>query len=269
MSSVSMPESQSLSDKIYWHGYIPFYEKFFSGRNFLNIAEFGVFKGNSIRWLLRRFPDSSIYGADILPLQSEWPVDPRFHFTQLDQESRVEIHHFLNQCKFDLIIEDGSHQPQHQINCLIEGLNVLSSNGIYILEDIDTSLPSHGWWHPKLHWWKFKEKKLLKLQKRMLSQGNALHALLGIDHYKRIGINVDDEIASLLARNSLLTKFEILRLSSQIDSIHLYRRTHLPDYCHQCGSKDFNYSQLQCLCGQPIFSNTDSMSFVIIKKCSV
>ena len=96
--------------------------------------------------------------------------------------------------------------------------------------------------------------------------GNALHVLLGLDHYKRIGVNVDEDIASLLARNSILTKFEVLKLASQINSIHLYRRTHLPDFCHQCGSKDFEFSKLRCKCGQPIFSDAESMSFVIIKK---
>ena len=264
--STSTTKNHGLSDKIYWHGYIPFYEKFFFGRDFTNIAEFGVYKGNSIRWLLKRFPTSSIHGADILPLQSEWPVDPRFHFTQLNQESREEIRHFLNEFKFDLIIEDGSHQPKHQINCLIEGINALNPNGIYILEDIQTSLPHHAWWNPEIRWWKFKAKRLLKLHREQILRGNAFHALLGLDHYKRIGINVDDDIASKLAKNSMLTKSEILDLASQIDSIHLYRRTHLPDFCHQCGSKNYEFSKLQCVCGQPVFSDTDSISFVIIKK---
>lgn len=262
-------KKQNLSDKVYWHGYIPFYEKFFSQRNFSNIAEFGVYKGNSIRWLLDRFPQSSIYGADILPLQSEWPVDPRFRFTQLNQESREEIHSFLGQCEFDLIIEDGSHQPQHQINCLIEGLDALNSNGIYILEDIDTSRSDHYWWTSdifKPHWWKLKKMRQYKSIKQKLSLGNALHALLGIDHCKRIGVNVNDDIANLLAINSTLTKTEILKLASQINSIHLYRRTHLPDFCHNCGSNMYNFSKLKCVCGVPIFSDASSMAFVIIKN---
>jgi hypothetical protein len=142
----------------------------------------------------------------------------------------------------------------------------LSPNGIYILEDIQTSLPNHPWWHPKYHWWKFSKKRLLNSQKNKPFLGNALHALLGLDHYKRIGVTVDDEIAALLAKNSRLTRFEILKLASQINSIHLYRRTHLPDYCHQCGSKNFEFSKLQCVCGQLIFSDTDSMSFVITKN---
>jgi len=136
------PIDIQLSDKFFWHGYIPFYE-IIQNRDFQKIAEFGVFKGGSIRWLLERFPQSEIFGADILPIQPEWPVDERFHFRQLDQSNREQIKSFLAERKFDLIIEDGSHIPEHQVNCLIEGMRLLQSGGIYILEDIQTSLPHH------------------------------------------------------------------------------------------------------------------------------
>ncbi len=59
ITQVEAPK-KSISDKVYWHGYIPFYETFFAGREFTRIAEFGVYKGNSIRWLLERFPNSKI-----------------------------------------------------------------------------------------------------------------------------------------------------------------------------------------------------------------
>ena len=259
-------EAAALSDKIFWHGYIPFYESFFAGKTFRNIAEFGVYKGKSIRWLLERFPDALIYGADILPIQAEWPVDARFHFTQLDQGSRQEIYRFLNQCRFDLIIEDGSHQPQHQINCLIEGLDALDSNGVYILEDIETSYPSHPWWSKKLHWWKLRERKVLREQQRIVSYGNALHLLLALDHCKRIKATIDDSVVDQIAKDSLLSKDQIKRISFQIESISLYRRTRLPDYCHNCRAVHFEYSKLRCACGQEVFRDNESMSFVIIKK---
>jgi hypothetical protein len=44
------------SDKLFWHGYIEFYERFFINRKIETIAEIGVFKGESIKWLLHRFP---------------------------------------------------------------------------------------------------------------------------------------------------------------------------------------------------------------------
>ena len=258
--------SKNLSDKFYWHGYIDFYESFFATKRFENIAEFGIYKGKSISWLLERFPHSQIYGADILPEQPEWPKDTRFKFTELDQANVNEIRQFLSQVSFDLIIEDGSHQPQHQINCLIEGLRALRPGGIYILEDIDTSLPSHHWWHKKIHWWKFRERKIYKEQKRVIGKGNALNALLGIDHYKRLNVPVDQDVSKLIAKNSLISEEAIMEIANQIDTLKLYRRTRLPDYCHACGQTHFEYSKFECQCGEKLFREADSMSYLLIKK---
>jgi hypothetical protein len=263
-------QKKSISDKVYWHGYIPFYETFFVGREFERIAEFGVYKGNSIRWLLDRFPKSKIFGADLfLTFQRDWPTDTRFKFTQLDQGIPDQITNFLNQDQFDLIIEDGSHIPQHQINCLLAGLDALKSDGIYILEDIDTSLPNHIWWTTDIirpRWWKFKKLKAYKRLKSQVEMGNAFHTLISLQHFQRINVTVDDVIASKIAENSLLTKNQILFLSESIKQVHFYRRSHLPDWCHQCGSEIYNFSQLKCICGQEVFSNSTSMSFVLIKK---
>lgn len=250
------PRNEQLSDKFYWHGYIPFYESFFGDRDFKHIAEFGIFKGDSIRWLLQRFPNSQIFGADILPLQPAWPVDEHFHFQQLDQSSRDQIRDFLSRKSFDLIIEDGSHIPKHQVNCLVEGMRLLQNGGIYILEDVQTSLPHHpihyrkGWLGPR----------------KVDVPGNALSVLLAIDHYQRIGRPMTTEMAVAVAAGSLMTPDEVWELAGAIASIHLYRRTHLPDHCHACGSTDFNFSDYRCTCGQPIFADTDSMSFVILKR---
>jgi hypothetical protein len=245
------------SDKFFWHGYVPFYEQFFLNREFLKIAEFGVFKGDSIRWLLERFPLSTVHGADILDYQTSWPVDPRFHFTQLDQSNRSEIKSFLNKENFELIIEDGSHIPEHQVNCLIEGLPKLKNGGIYILEDIQTSLPHHP-----IH----QEKKRLFKKAKPVIKGNALSVLLAIDHYRKINHSITLEIAREISKNSLISTEEVAELNNIIKSIHLYKRTRLPDYCHACKSKNFDFSSYKCLCGQSIFSDADSMSFVIIKN---
>ena len=260
--------TQGLSDKIYWHGYIRYYEKFFQGRILNNIAEFGVFQGNSIRWLLERFPDAKIFGADISPIKENWPVNPRFQFIQLDQDSKEQVAKFLNLAKFDLIIEDGSHQTRHQINCLIEGLKVLNSNGVYILEDINTSRKDFHWWNKKIRFWKlikiFQYKKYLAQQH--LDQGNALHALLAIDHYQRIQKVISEQIIKKIAIDSMLSIHDIEVLVANIKEINLYKRNHLPDFCHHCGSTDYVYSKLKCLCGEEVFSDADSMAFVIVKR---
>ncbi len=267
-NKISYSLTQGLSDKVYWHGYIQFYEKFFQGRTLNRIAEFGVFQGNSIRWLLERFPDAKIFGADISPIKENWPVDPRFQFIQLDQDSKEQVANFLSLEKFDLIIEDGSHQPKHQINCLIEGLKALNSNGIYILEDVQTSRKDHHWWNKKIRFWKLIKKFQYKkhLTQQHLDQGNALHALLAIDHYQRIQKVIGQEIMEKIASASMLNIHDVEVLVANIKEIYLYQRNHLPDFCHRCGSVDYVYSKLKCHCGEQVFSDADSMAFVVIKR---
>lgn len=256
------------SDKAFWHGYLDFYESFFSGRQFHNIAEFGIFHGESIRWLLARFPLANIYGADILSLQPNWPMDPRVHYFEIDQSSRDQIRSFLKQQQFDLIIEDGSHLPTHQINCFIEGMKNLSPGGIYIVEDVQTSRKDHQLWTSKNFLWKFRAKRNQKqfLSQQGIHKANVLNLLLGIDHYKRIGSDFGPSVIARLSENSLFSISEITQLILQIKEVHLYKRTHLPNRCYQCGSTDFDLSTLLCICGQPIFSDADSMSFLVIKN---
>lgn len=235
-----MNSFDSVSDKSFWHGFDEFYEKYFKNRIIKNIAEFGIFKGASINWLLQRFPDSKIYAADIISRIPEWPVDERFADIKLDQGDLDQVKAFLNLEKYDLIIEDGSHIPEHQVACLIEGINVLNPSGIYILEDIHTSL---GY-----------------------KKGNALTVLLAIQHYRRLNVSITYDVAKKISNNSLFEIDQVLDLDKNIEHIDLYRRSRLPDWCYKCKSTEFNYSQLRCNCGEDVFSLSDSMSFVIIKK---
>lgn len=244
------------SDKHFWHGYIAFYENHFASRDIASILEFGVLKGNSIRWLMERFPAATVDGVDILSEQEEWPRDARVSYHRLDQGRRNDIRDFFQGRSFDLVIEDGSHVPEHQVACLIEGLPHVNSNGLYIVEDIQTSLPK-----PKTLKSRWKE-----LRKGVRPNGNALSTLLSIEHFRRIGRPIDSALAKNIAHNNMITQEEILELDRNIKSLWLYRRNHLPDKCYNCGSSEFNYGAFKCLCGREIFSHADSMTFVIEKK---
>lgn len=235
------------SDKYFWHDYIPFYESFFI--NFIpkNILEIGVFRGNSIRYLLERFPMAQILGVDIIERTPEWPIDPRFSTLQIDQGNVPGIVDFFSKNKFDLIIEDGSHHPLHQVTCLVHGIKSVNKGGIYILEDIHTSHPLGSFCRGNT----------------AFPRGNALSTLLAIGHYKRIGLSIDEVQAEKISTDSLISSNEVIGLAEKIKDIHLYRRSHLPDKCWSCGSVDYEYSSYKCVCGENVFSDTDSMTFVI------
>lgn len=224
------------SDKFFWHGYVPFYEQFFKNRDFKRIAEIGVFKGNSVRWLLERFPNSRITAGDILSPQPEWPQDSRVTYTQMDQGNTDDVDGFFKDQTFDLIIDDGSHIPEHQVKSLVRGWDKLENQGIYILEDIHTNIGHHC--------------------------GTAMSALMAIDHCLRAGLAFDFE---KITENNYMTATEAAKLVSSMKKVSFFRRTQLPLSCYNCGGTDFDYSRYLCRCGVDLFSARDSMTCVIEK----
>jgi hypothetical protein len=47
--------------------------------------------------------------------------------------------------KFDIVVEDGSHWPNHMMVSLWKSINVMKSGGYYFMEDIQNPLKSKGW----------------------------------------------------------------------------------------------------------------------------
>ena len=74
------------------------------------------------------------------------------------------------------------------------------------------------------------------------------------------------EAANRLALGGLMSGDEIMTLDESIDTIMLYKRTHLPDHCYACGKSDYNYHDFRCHCGTEIFAPADSMSFVLGRR---
>lgn len=201
----------------------------------------------------RKYPEAKIFAADILPIQNEWTLNNDIVYHQLDQDKVTDIQTFFERTgsQVDLIIEDGSHFPQHQKNCLVKGMDYLKSEGIYILEDIHTSHPHHDYY---------------------IQQGKAknyispLHLLLFIEHYISNNVEIQDDKIKELTNNSLFNFEEIKKLIEEISSIKIYRRSTLPKKCYSCGSSDYNYHLLKCKCGVDIFAEADSMTAVLVKK---
>ncbi len=137
-----------------------------------------MFKGDSIRWLAARFPDARIVGCDIVPPQPSWPVSPNIGYARLDQGSVEQIRRLFQHLnrQFDLIIEDGSHKPVHQRNCLVEALPYVRASGMYILEDIHTAHPAHPLYR--------------ELQRPTVV--GPLHLLLALEHLQANGAALDD-----------------------------------------------------------------------------
>ena len=54
----------------------------------------------------------------------------------------------INHCypnKFDFIVEDGSHWPNHMMISLWKSINIIKKDGYFFMEDIQNPLKSRGW----------------------------------------------------------------------------------------------------------------------------
>jgi len=240
------------SDKQYWHRFLPVYEEELAKlTNCESILEFGVFKGDSIKWLNQKYPNAEIFGSDILAIQPSWPTEKNINYLHVDQGDVKTIKEVFKTIgkKLDLIIEDGSHMPVHQKNCLIESLQHMNSGGVYILEDLHTSHPEH------------------KLYKKTGSNFiSPLHLLLLIEHLQAAGLTLDQETLNQFKSKSLFTPEEAQSIFEKISKIKLFRRATLPHKCYSCGSSAYQYHNLKCKCGVDIYSNSDSITALLFIK---
>lgn len=133
------------TDKVSHHGYQFQYGRlidFVKGIKGAGIFEIGLFQGASLKLWLEYFPDAFVYGMDI---ETEF-VSERAKILKGDQ-ARVEdlvatIKSFSH--PIHLMIDDGSHDPRHQILSFSVLFQVLQPGGVYIIEDIETSYWRQG-----------------------------------------------------------------------------------------------------------------------------
>ena len=100
--------------------------------------ELGVFKGGSERMWKRYFPRAQVFGVDIdeaCRVYAEERIEIRIG--DLSQNETLES---LKEIRPHIIVDDASHFWSHQIKALFTLFPALPSGGIYILEDLETSL---------------------------------------------------------------------------------------------------------------------------------
>jgi predicted O-methyltransferase YrrM len=239
------------SDKHEWHRYSAFYRRHFATLGpVAAVLEFGVLNGASIRWLRHLFPRAEIVGVDILPRQPEWPDEPGIRYVQADQGDRPALERLPRPSGggFDLVIDDGSHIPQHQAACLASVFPMVRPGGLYVLEDLHSSLA----WHP------------LYLEHCAPGTPTALTVLLAIERLRAAGRALPAEDAVRLAAPGLFTAVDIARLDARIAEVELFRRASLPLRCWSCGSDAFDVVAFRCSCGISLsLADPDSMTAVL------
>lgn len=107
------------------------------------MLEIGYGSGAGVKFWKSLFPEAFIYCFD---RDAEGEED-RVKVLKVDQSDLQGLQLAIEQMThpIDLIIDDGSHHPSHQIltfSCLFPAL--LSDNGLYAIEDIETSYWRNG-----------------------------------------------------------------------------------------------------------------------------
>lgn len=120
------------------HFYADFYEESLKNKKIENLLEIGIEYGGSLRAWSNLLPESNIYGADINRgyLFNESNIKT-FYTDQLDKNELKNLFNKIKNKKFDVIIDDGLHTYDANINTFEILFPLLDEkNGTYFIEDI-------------------------------------------------------------------------------------------------------------------------------------
>jgi hypothetical protein len=126
-------------------GFVHIYESYFNSlkEKKINILEIGVDNGDSLRLWRDYFPNANICGIDIL--KKDFKIN-NVEIMCGDQSDENFLSTIVDKYKkFDIIIDDGSHISKHIIQSFTYLFDYLNNNGIYVVEDLQTSyFPRYG-----------------------------------------------------------------------------------------------------------------------------
>jgi len=131
-----------------WHHYFEIYHRYFApfrGRSPV-VVEIGCYHGGSLQMWKRYFgPGARIVGIDIDPRCRQFEEDQVGVIIgdQTDRAFLAEVKRLLP--RIDILIDDGGHTMQQQITTFEELYAHVQPNGVYLCEDMHTSLwPQYG-----------------------------------------------------------------------------------------------------------------------------
>jgi hypothetical protein len=132
------------TDKNTTHSYLELYEKLLNNKKYTakNVLEVGVKEGGSIKLWHDYFENAIVYGIDIIPVKDMWD--------EITNKNRIKLgifdayddyyfnKYFLNKINFDFVLDDGPHTLESMIKFIKLYLNLLTDDGILIIEDVQS-----------------------------------------------------------------------------------------------------------------------------------
>lgn len=128
------------TDKGTKHNYLDVYYELFRNkgkrRGVKKVLEIGVAEGAGVRMFRDFFTNAMIYGAEIE--EGRIFSEDRIQVIRCDQSSFADLLNLVDTIghDIDLIIDDGSHRPEHQLYTCLQLLPLLQKGSIYIIEDV-------------------------------------------------------------------------------------------------------------------------------------
>ena len=149
---------QAHTDKAYYHKFTPVYERFLFDKKdtIKQIVEVGVSTGASLKMWDIYLSNAKILGLDVLVHPSyKDTFSERVSIAKCDATNEAElISTFATYSIFpgsvDLFIDDGSHFVSHQIKTFGLAWKYVKSGGLYIIEDMHTSVQDLIGKHPHM-----------------------------------------------------------------------------------------------------------------------
>lgn len=154
---------ESGTDKLWRHGYHRYYETLlapYREKEGLRLLEVGADSGYSLHAWEKYFPHASAiqgvaYNVDVGKAKAEACKDVpqcKLDIFTLDQSSPTELENLGKQEQdkvkdtqlWDIIIEDGSHVPMHQLTTFKHLFPRVRNGGVYVVEDVETSYVQKG-----------------------------------------------------------------------------------------------------------------------------
>lgn len=126
-----------------WSNYFEIYDKHlkkFRNKENVTLMEFGIFQGGSLdMWENYFYNNLKIIGLDINP-NCKKLEDANKQVIIGDQEDRTFLKKVMQETgEVDLVIEDGGHEMNQQINTYLEVFPFVKEDGIFLIEDLHTS----------------------------------------------------------------------------------------------------------------------------------
>lgn len=126
------------------HGYTPFYDIIFSSMRYnpVIIGEIGIWKNSSTKMWRAYFPNSTLYVWDneeklLNDAKSQNLHNVVYDFMNVNDENNIDVSFQNTRVKFDIIIDDSTHDFWDQIRIIRTAYKYLKPGGYLIIEDID------------------------------------------------------------------------------------------------------------------------------------